>query len=141
MPVSFELEDGQGESYKACVTSRGQLVVGPIDFSEAYAVEVDVNDTAYNFVPPKTNKRFVVTDILLYANKGVGAADATVDVYESTSATSTVISKSILAIEMLKNSSRDITGLNLIITEGKWLNIKTNDNTIFATVMGYYITA
>jgi hypothetical protein len=73
--------------------------------------------------------------------QGVGASDATVDVYEADSATETTVTKSILAIEMLKNTARDITGLNLIVTEGKWVNIKTNDNTIFATLMGYYVDA
>ncbi len=40
---------------------------------------------------------------------------------------------------MLKQTSRDFVGLNLVINEGKWLNIKTDDATIFASVLGYYV--
>lgn len=141
MTISTVLRDGKGNGGEACITTRNQLVVAPLDFSTAYPVTANVINTAFNFVPPVASKRFVVTDILLYANKGVGASDATVDVYEATSATESTIDKSILAIEMLKQSSRDLTGLNLLISEGKWLNIKTDDNTIFATVMGYYVDA
>lgn len=141
MPIQVLLSDGFGNGITAGVSSRGQLVTGPLDFSTAYAVTASVDDTAYNFVPPKSGKRFVITDILLYANKGVGVADATVAVYEADSATSTAVTKSILAIEMLKQTARDITGLNLIVSEGKWVNIKTDDNTVFATMMGYYVSA
>ena len=141
MTIDVKIKDGWGSGQEACVTDRGQLVIAPLSYSLSYTVTAAVNNQAYNFVIPLAGKRFVVTDILLYANKGVGASDATVDVYEADSATETTISKSILALEMLKNSSRDMIGLNLIITEGKFLNIKTDDNTVFATVMGYYVSA
>jgi len=141
MAINTTIKDGKGNGNEACVTNRNQLVVAPLDFSTAYSVEADTINTAFNFVPPEPKKQFVITDILLYANKGVGASDATVDVYEATSDTETTISKSILAMEMLKQTSRDMTGLNLIVSEGKWVNIKTDDNTIFATIMGYYVEA
>lgn len=121
------------------ITSRGQLVTGALDYSTAYTVEANVINTAFNFVGPIIGKRFVLTDVLLYANKGVGAADATVELYETTSATSTTVERAILTMEMLKQTSRDMTGLNLICTAGRWINIKTDDNTVFATIMGYYV--
>ena len=139
--IDTVLTDGKGAGNKACVTSRNQLVVAPLDFSEAYDQEVDTINTAFSFVPPRPSERFVVTDILLYANKGVGASDASVVIYEADSAISATVLKSIMSLEMLKQTSRDITGLNLIISEGVWLNIKTDDNTIFSTVMGYYVSA
>lgn len=139
MVLRTEITDGSGKGYKAQVTKYNQLVTAPYDFSEAYATTASVINTAYNFVPPKQSERFVVTDILLYANKDVGAADATVDLYEADGATETTISKSILSLEMLKQTTITLTGLNMIVSEGKWLNIKTDDNTIFATVMGYYV--
>jgi hypothetical protein len=141
MGIDVKIKDGWGTGTEACVTPRGQLVTAPLGFSEAYVANAITDTIAFNFLAPKTGKRFVVTDILLYANKGVGAADAAVNIFEATSASSVAIGKSILEIEMLKNTSRDITGLNLILTEGVWLNITTDDNTIFATVMGYYVNA
>ena len=139
--ISTNIEDGGGNSFKVAVSKRGQLITGPIEYSTAFSVEANVNDTAFNFVPPIAGQRFVLTDILLYANKGVGASDATVELYEATGDTVTTVTRSILVIEMLKQTSRDITGLNLICSEGLWINIKTNDNTIFATIMGYYVKA
>lgn len=141
MTAKVHIKDGSGKGSKAVVTSRGQIVIAPLDFSIAYNAEADTNNVAVNFVPPISRKRFVITNILLYANKGVGASDATVDVYEATGATETTISTSILALEMLKQTARDLTGLNLLVSEGMWVNLKTNDNTIFGTIMGYYVDA
>jgi len=141
MTISTNIEDGSGTSNKACVSSRGQLITGPIEFSAAFTVTANVVDTAFNFVPPIANKRFVLTDILLYANKAVGAGDATVELYEAAGDTVTTVTRAILTLEMVKQTSRDMTGLNLICSEGFWINIKTDDNTIFATIMGYYVDA
>jgi len=141
MGIHVKIKDGWGGGTEACVTERGQLVTAPLEFSSAYPVTASIDDTAFNFVPPISGKQFVITDILLYANKSVGVNDATVEVYEATSATEITVDKSILAIEMLRQSSRDNTGLNLIVSPGRWVNIKTNDNTIFATIMGYYVGA
>jgi len=139
MTLNVEIVDGRGGGAKARCTTRGELVINRFAYSTPYTATAAVINTAYNFVGPISAKQFVVTDILLYANKNVGAGDASVQVYEATSATETTVSKAVLDIEMLKQTSRDLTGLNLIISEGKWLNIKTDDNTIFATVMGYYV--
>lgn len=123
----------------ARVTERGQLITAPLEYSEAYNVQVALTNTAYNFIAPKQGKRFVITDILLYANRDVAVTDATVVIYEATSASTTTVTKTLLSIEMPKNSHRDIVGLNLITNEGVWLNIKTDDNTIFSNLMGYYV--
>ena len=125
----------------AQVTSRGQLVTAPLDFSSAYNATADVINTGYNLVTPQTSKRFVITDILLYANRNVGVNDATVEIYEASSDSSTTVDKSLFLAEMVRQAARDLTGLNLLVTEGKWVNIKTDDDDIFATIMGYYIDA
>lgn len=129
-----------GNGNEAIVTHRGQLVTAPLSFSEAYTATVNATGTAFVIAPAKVNKRFVITDILLDADKNVSANTAgTIDLYEATSSTSTTASKTILSIEMLKNTNRSITGLNLIVTENVWLNIKTSDATIYATILGYYV--
>ena len=139
MSQETSLVDGGGSDNRALVTRYGQLVVSPIDYSTPVArVLSDVN-TAYNFVTPISGKRIVITDILAYANRNVGVNDATVDIYEADSITETTISKSIITTEMLKQTSRDNSSLNLIISEGKWVNAKTDDATIFMTIMYYYI--
>jgi hypothetical protein len=139
MAVVTKIVNGSGTGDQATVSCRGQLVVGPLSFSESSSIKLETDDVPLNLFPPKSGFNFIVTDILLYANKNVGAADATVTIYESLvgpeSATQT---KVVLQTEMLKQTSRDLTGLNLEISTGNWLNAVTDDDDIFITVMGYY---
>ncbi len=138
MTIRTQIEDCHGTGHTARVTKYGQLIVAPLDFSVSQATKLEVANTAYNFVTPKQNKIIVITDILLYANKNVGAGDATVDVYTSdVGPDSTTIKESIIQTEMLKQTSRDLTGLNLKVNAGRWVNAKTDDDDIFVT-LGYY---
>ena len=139
MSVKSIIEDGSGKGSTVRVTTRGELVVGKVEFSQAYTIEATATATAYNFVGPISGSQFIITDVLLYADKNIGVNDASVQLYEATSSSETTVSKTVLDLEMVKQTSRDVTGLNLAVSEGKWLNLKTDDATIFATVMGYYI--
>lgn len=123
------------------VTSRGQLVTAPLDFSEAYNATADEINTAYNLVTPKVGKIFIITGILIYANKNVGVADATVVLYEATSSTTTTVTNTIFTSEIPKYGRVIVPSLNLSTAEGRWINIKTDDDDIFATVLGYYADA
>jgi len=42
---------------------------------------------------------------------------------------------------MVRQDKVILTNINLILSEGKWLNVKTTDNTVYATILGYYIPA
>lgn len=139
--TSSVIKSGNGNGAYAHVTELGQLVTAPsIKFSEPFTATVNAINTAFVLAEPRLNKRFVITDILLDANKNVSASTAgTVEIYEAANDTSTTVFKSILSIEMLKNTNRIITGLNLIASEGYWVNIKTTDDIIYATVLGYYV--
>lgn len=137
--IGVSLKDGTGTDKSAKVSPYGHLVTGAFDFSKPYAVTASVINTGYNFVPPIAGKQFIITGLLLYANKGVGANDATVILYEASGLTSTTADTVIISTEMLKQTNRDIGGLNIIVSEGKWVNIKTDDNTVYATLLGYYV--
>ena len=120
------------------VAPTGELITGPLDFDTPMFQNMDIADQAYNFFPPKIGKQFVVRAIIMTANKNV-TTDCTVDIYESSAEDSTIIVKSILQLEMLKNTVFSSTPLNILITEGLWLNGKTDDDDVFATLTGYYI--
>lgn len=141
MPLKIEIIDGSGSGASATVTKRGELVTGRAAFSTAFTVEANVIDTAFNFVGPIQGQRFVISDILISANRSIGVNDAEVVLYEAIADDTITVATTILEIELAKNGQRDLTGLNLIVSEGVWVNIKTNDATIFATVMGYYVRA
>lgn len=138
MATPTHITNGIGSQHKACVTSIGQLVVAPFKYDEVVAKTSAVDNTAVNFYAPKMGEQFVVTTILLTADSNVQPS-AVIDVYEASSSTSTVVDKSILFIDLLKNEFRDLIGLNLLITKGKWVNLKADDSDVSATIMGYYI--
>lgn len=140
MTIRMQIEDCHGTGSTARVTEYGQLIVAPLDFSSSQAIKLETANTAYNFVAPVQDKIIVITDILLYANKNVGAGDATVDVYTSdVGPDSTTIKESIIQTEMLKQTSRDLTGLNIKVNEGRWVNAKTDDDDVFVTIGYYYV--
>ena len=135
MSIPVRIEDGGNQ---AKISQIGGLVTAPYDYDTVVAKTSAVDDTAVNFYPPLPNKQFVVTSVLLTADSNV-VGSSVIDVYEATSLSDTVIEKSILHIDLLKNEHRDIIGLNLLITAGKYLNLKADDSDVSATIMGYYI--
>jgi hypothetical protein len=140
--IKTSITDGSGTGVQATVTSRGQLVVSPLDFSTAYNATAGTANVAASFFGPISSKRFIITGISLYANQNVSnTVDAVVDIYESDSATSTTISQSVFQTNMTRKDRLSLTGLNLIVTEGVWLNLKTSDDDVYGTVFGYYIDA
>ena len=124
---------------RAIVTRYGQLVTSPIDYSRPVAKTLDVINTAYNFVEPSADQRIVITDIVITANKNVGVNDATVTIYEASEIDATTSDNDILNLEIIKQTSLVLTGLNLIVGEGKYINAKTDDDDIFVTIMFYRV--
>lgn len=137
--IDIQIVDADGTTQKAKVTRLGQLVVAPIEYSSFYNVKADTINTGFNLVGPKSSMCFVITSIFLYADKGVGANDATVIIYEADSPTTATVSKTLFQTEMLKQTYVSQPSLNIIITTGKWINVKTDDNSIYANISGYYV--
>lgn len=140
MAIISKIQDASGTSNKVRVTSRGQLVTGSLEFSTASSAILDTDDTPVNFWAPIAKKNFIITDILLFADKNVGVNDATVTIYEtSVGPASATQTKVLLTTQMLKQTSRDFIGLNLEVTSGRWVNAVTDDNNVYVTIMGYYV--
>ena len=124
---------------KARVSEFGQLAVAPLAYSKPAFQKLEIINTAYTFIAPEEGHQIVITDIILTANRTVGANDATVDVYEAESPTTTIITQPIIELEMIKQSSLGLTGLNLLVPPGLWVNAKTDDNDVFVTIMYYRV--
>jgi hypothetical protein len=133
------VDGGGGTNQAACVNEIGELVTGRFDYDTVSNQTMETANTAVNFFGPLAGMQFVITSILIYANKNVGAGDATVTIYEATGATETAISRTIFTAEMVKQTRADFIGINLLINEGVFINGVTDDDDVFATVMGYYI--
>ena len=138
--INVKVIDGRS-GRSAQITSRGEITTAPLSFSKAYNAIAGTASSPANILAPMTNKVFVITAILLYGNKKVGAADATVTIYEANSPTTTTIEETIFQTEIPKGQRRDITGIYLGVTEGRWVNIITDDDDIYVTIMGYYADA
>ena len=121
----------------ARVTEFGQLVVSPIAYSIPVAGTLAVDDVPVNFIEPVANHQIVITDVILTSELTIGVGGASVQVYGADSPSTGTSSQDILNIQMLKSTSRDLIGLNFIVTGGLWVNAVTDDNSIQVTV-GYY---
>ncbi len=136
--IDVNILDGKGKGRKAIVTSIGQIVVAPYAYDEVKFVKLDTAAQGYTFFKPKVGEQFVLTGVIMTADKNV-TTDCLVDVYEATAEDSATIETSIFQFEILKNDDRQITGLNILANEGKFINAKTDDDDVFTTLMGYYI--
>lgn len=138
MAIDTNITD-EAQGHVAKVTKRGQLVVAPLEFSEAYFQNLDVVLTAYNFAGPVTGKRFVITSITASGNKFIGTDGALVEIYEADAEDSLISTKDIYGLPIPKNGQLAITPLNLVINEGVFLNASVDDDDVYLTITGYYI--
>ncbi len=140
MATPAQITDGQGAGNKAHVTVNGQLAVAPIEYDSVATVELAEPNIGYNFFKPKAHMQFVITGIRMRADRDVAqTADATVELYESDSATSTTVTRAIWTENMVRGESVALFPVNILLSEGVWLNGKTTDDDIFATIIGYYV--
>lgn len=140
LPIEIRGHNGTG-GVSAEVTQRGQLITAPIQYSKPFTVSVDADNVAFNLVFPKTDKFFVVTDIILTGTKAIdNVVDATVVIYEADSETSTDELNILFQAAVARSATIPLTGLN-VITEynTKYINIKSTDTVIEVTLMGYYL--
>ncbi len=138
MSLNAKLVDGKsGQTVK--VTSRGQLVTSPLEFSTVVEHPLAVINTAYNFAVPRTRKQGVITDIILSGGKSIGTGGSLVEVYTANSPDSTDVIDSIFTTSLAKSTNIPLTGLNWTYPTGVWLNVKCDDSIVYASLAGYYI--
>ena len=141
MSINGILMDGTGTKTKAKVTTRGQLVVAPLEFSEPYFNAMTVDDQVYNFTTPKTGHQFVITDVIAAGDKNVTASTGVeIAIYESATA-SGVSSKDLITLDINRLGGANLIGLNLITTTGTYINATMDDNNVNLTILGYYVEA
>ncbi len=134
-PVNIKDNDS-GTTAK--VTKFGQLVVAPIQFSTPVAINLNVIDTAFNFVQPKQNNSIVITDIIVSTDNTVSnVTPAEIEIYSALTAETTTIDAGIVSPRLVRAGNIALNGLNLIIPEGKFINGKTNDINVLITIMFY----
>lgn len=122
----------------ANVTDFGQLVVAPIDYSTPIAQQLPASAQAFNFIEPKQDRIIVITDILLATDKSAAINGTIIEVYDTSASDSIVIDELIIRADLTRQGIRDLTGLNLRIPAGKWVNAKADGIGSEVTIMFYY---
>ena len=125
----------------AKVTRFGQLVVAPLEYSTPVADEIDVINTAFNFIGPQQGQSIVITDIVLSADRIVGVNGADVVVYEASGPDILTEDQIVLDVDMIKQTTLAVNGLNLLVPEGKFVNAKSDDVNVKITIMFYRVPA
>ena len=69
MSAKFNISDGNGTTNQAIVTSRGQLVTAPLDFSEPIQDDLICVCTAFNFFAPQANKTIELASLIAEFDK------------------------------------------------------------------------
>ena len=122
----------------AKVTEFGQLVTSPIDYSISSQIAVGVDNLPYTLADPDHGQSIIITSIILTANKDVSVNDATVTLYSAPTSDATT-GNDILQLELERNGKLVLTGLNLKVNSGLFLNVKSSDSTIYTTVLYYRV--
>ena len=122
------------------VTPRGQLVVAPLSYSTPVTKQLAVADTAYNFIEPLAGHFIVITDIIASAGKTVSnTTPADVVVYQASAIDTATVDDVIVQPQLLRGASSPLTGMNLEVPAGKWVNAKTDDAAVLLTIMFYRV--
>ena len=138
--IDTKISDGSGGGHLARVTHTGELVTVRGNYDSTFNAAMTSINTAYNLVTPKSGFQFIVTGIVLNADKNVSATDGAIaELYEATTDTTTTASKTLLTLNIGRNTTVPLTGILIQTTKGVYVNAKTDDATVNITLLGYYL--
>lgn len=131
---------GKLNDIRVNVTPFGQLVVAPLEYSSPITMAMDTIGVAFNFMAPVSDHFIVVTDIIVSADKDVSnTTPADVDIFTADAHDSVTPINEILRPQLTRASNFSLTGLNLKIDPGVWINATTTDTIVLLTVMFYRV--
>ena len=140
MTIDVRLINTRSKPYGVKISNAGELITAGYAYNEVSTQTLGTASTVYNFFKAKVGYNFIIQNLVIYANKNVGAGDATLTIYEAASSTSSTSLKDLLVLEIPQKTNVPIPGnLNLKVSEGRFLNATTDDDDIFLTIMGYYV--
>ena len=122
------------------VVNGGSLSVLPPHYNKVFNAEMLNINTVYNLVPGIANYYFVGNVLTMHANRLVGANDATVIIYGSSTIDGDYVEgNAFIKLEMAAKSTVVIPNMNLItLAKGLFVNCKTDDNNVYVNLIGYY---
>lgn len=141
MTIRTNICDGTGSGREAKVTTRNQLVVGSLDFSTPVQQDLDVINTAFNFFEPQGGNVLIITDIVINATKSASVNGSVVEIFEASEVDSITATTNTFKFDIQRQQVIVMTGLNLMGTEGQFLNAKCDSATVLVTIAGYFASA
>lgn len=123
----------------AKVTTRGELVTAPLDYSTPVFHSLTVDNTADTWFKPRAGERLVITGLIIQTDRNVATTGVTVDIYEATAEDSETIDTQLVQFDMGRQDTILLTNLNIIITEGKFINAKASDSNVLITISGFFV--
>lgn len=136
-PVNIR-DPGTGSGQR--VSKNGEAVIGGLDYSEPYYMQLAIDDQVYNVVPGKPGKRFEMTGILIATTRNI-VSEKLVEIYEATTPSSGVKAKDILSMDMIKSEKIYVPLINVASENGRSINANAEDSEVNITIFGYYIKA
>ena len=118
------------------ITSNGEVISRP-QFSLAEKRTID-DSAAVNFVNPRVGFKTIITGLIINGSRSIGADGSLVELYETTSETSTVVSKDILSFDIIKNGTVVTAPILIETTGGTFINAKASDFDINITLLCYF---
>jgi hypothetical protein len=137
MTLKTFIRDGCGSGHLVGISHAGELIVSGFGTNQTKFNALNVANTAFNFFIPLSGQNFVITSVIYNAPAGT----STVDIYEASSATSTTIVTQIFRIVTVGATFVPLIfsfGGFIPISEGSFLNAKTDNTTINMTIVGFY---
>ena len=137
--MDHQLVDGHGRGHSAKVNRAGAVAVGAPEYSAFY--EVFLGTTAVqNVLRPVPGKSIVITYVVMSTNKNVALDGAQVDLYEAggPAVASTAATRVLFRSEIPKQTTVPFPGLNLLVSDGAFVNAQTSDDDVYVAV-GFYL--
>jgi len=137
LPIDSFIKDGQGSGHHVRVDHTNSIKVREGEPSTASRTQLAANNVGYTLKAPIQGFKFLITGLIINAASTV-TGNATIDIYESDTADSTVSTMDILTLDILKNDTIIILPVNILVEKGSFINAKTDDNVVNITILGYY---
>ena len=135
MTIKTQIQGRKGKT--AEVTDTGALCVQTQQFNEVKKQVMD-GTGVFSFFGPRSGQQFIISGIIMNAARTV-TNECLITIFEANSATASS-TKDIVAIDIAKSVTTPLLDINVLVTEGKWVNGTTDDPTCNVTVLGYYVS-
>lgn len=138
--TDFTIWDDKSQA-AALVSVNGELIVGPLSYDTPYYMSVDTALTAFEIVPAKSNKKFIVKSMLLATDKNYASPTVaeTLTIYEASPADLSANLKTFVQIDFLRNDRLPISGLNIATSTAVSLVAIADSANVDVTIAGYYV--